>query len=172
MRGHDPEAPCPDRSRQQARPKARNLRRSLSHHRKDRKPMVIMVSTEWCVPCQTMKRRIIPRVRERAVFRRVAFAMVNPDRMPSWPSKSPAVGRFPNWSCIARRPTAGCAESSSAARASRTWRRSSRKAWRPTRPKRKSKPRKSSRRRRGETGRRPSRPTRSRQKGNRAAQQS
>jgi thiol-disulfide isomerase/thioredoxin len=44
------------------------------------KPMVIMVSTEWCVPCQTMKRRIIPRVRERGVFHRVAFAMVNPDQ--------------------------------------------------------------------------------------------
>ena len=42
--------------------------------------MVIMVSTEWCVPCQMMKRRIIPRVRERAVFRHVAFAMVNPDQ--------------------------------------------------------------------------------------------
>jgi len=44
------------------------------------KPMVIMVSTEWCAPCQTMKKRIIPRIRERAVFRRVAFAMVNPDQ--------------------------------------------------------------------------------------------
>ena len=44
------------------------------------KPMVIMVSTEWCVPCQTMKKRIIPRIRERGVFRRVAFAMVNPDQ--------------------------------------------------------------------------------------------
>jgi thiol-disulfide isomerase/thioredoxin len=42
--------------------------------------MVIMVSTEWCVPCQTMKKRIIPRIRERAVFRHVAFAMVNPDQ--------------------------------------------------------------------------------------------
>jgi thioredoxin-like negative regulator of GroEL len=44
------------------------------------KPMVVMVSTEWCAPCQTMKRRIMPRVRERAVFRRVSFAMVNPDQ--------------------------------------------------------------------------------------------
>jgi len=44
------------------------------------KPMVVMVSTDWCAPCQVMKKTILPRVRERGLLRKVAFAMVNPDR--------------------------------------------------------------------------------------------
>jgi thioredoxin-like negative regulator of GroEL len=44
------------------------------------KPIVIMVSTEWCQPCQVMKRSILPRVRQRGLLRKVAFAVVNPDR--------------------------------------------------------------------------------------------
>jgi thioredoxin-like negative regulator of GroEL len=44
------------------------------------KPMVVMVSTDWCPPCQMMKRTILPRVREHGLFRKVAFATVNPDR--------------------------------------------------------------------------------------------
>lgn len=44
------------------------------------KPMVVMVSTDWCSPCQVMKKSILPRVREHGLFRKVAFAVVNPDR--------------------------------------------------------------------------------------------
>jgi thioredoxin-like negative regulator of GroEL len=44
------------------------------------KPMVVMVGTDWCSPCQTMKKTILPRVRERGFFRKIVFAMVNPDR--------------------------------------------------------------------------------------------
>jgi thioredoxin-like negative regulator of GroEL len=44
------------------------------------KPMVIMVSTEWCPPCQVMKKKILPRVREHGLLRKVAFANVNPDK--------------------------------------------------------------------------------------------
>jgi thioredoxin-like negative regulator of GroEL len=44
------------------------------------KPIVVMVSTDWCAPCQTMKRTILPRVRKWRTFRKVAFATVNPDR--------------------------------------------------------------------------------------------
>ncbi|MCE5302077.1 MAG: thioredoxin family protein [Planctomycetaceae bacterium] len=44
------------------------------------KPMVVMVSTDWCAPCQTMKKAIIPKVREHGLLRKVAFAIVNPDR--------------------------------------------------------------------------------------------
>ena len=44
------------------------------------KPMVVMVSTDWCPPCQVMKKSILPRVREHGLLRKVAFAMVNPDR--------------------------------------------------------------------------------------------
>jgi thioredoxin-like negative regulator of GroEL len=44
------------------------------------KPMVIMVGTTWCPPCQAMKKTILPRVREHGLFKRVAFATVDPDR--------------------------------------------------------------------------------------------
>ena len=44
------------------------------------KPMVVMVTTDWCPPCQVMKKTILPRVRERGLLRKVAFAIVNPDR--------------------------------------------------------------------------------------------
>jgi thioredoxin-like negative regulator of GroEL len=44
------------------------------------KPMVVMVSTDWCPPCQTMKKTVMPRVREHGLLKKVAFAMVNPDR--------------------------------------------------------------------------------------------
>ena len=43
------------------------------------KPMVVMVSTDWCPPCQVMKKTILPRVRAHGLLRRVAFANVNPD---------------------------------------------------------------------------------------------
>ena len=43
------------------------------------KPMLVMVSTEWCPACQVMKRRILPQIRQRGLLRRVAFASVNPD---------------------------------------------------------------------------------------------
>jgi thioredoxin-like negative regulator of GroEL len=44
------------------------------------KPMVVMVGADWCPPCQTMKRTILPKVRERGLLRKVAFAIVNFDR--------------------------------------------------------------------------------------------
>ena len=44
------------------------------------KPLVVMVGTDWCQPCQTMKRTVLPRLRERGFFKKIAFALVNPDR--------------------------------------------------------------------------------------------
>ena len=44
------------------------------------RPMVVMVSTDWCGPCQAMKRNVLPRVRERGLFKKVTFAQVNADR--------------------------------------------------------------------------------------------
>ena len=44
------------------------------------KPMVVMVGTDWCQPCQTMKKTVLPRVRERGLLKKVVFAVVNPDR--------------------------------------------------------------------------------------------
>ena len=42
------------------------------------KPLVVMVGTEWCGPCQQMK-KTLPQVRERGLLGRVAFATVNAD---------------------------------------------------------------------------------------------
>jgi thioredoxin-like negative regulator of GroEL len=47
---------------------------------KSGKPMLVMVSTEWCPACQVMKKRILPQIRERGLLKRVAFATVNPDQ--------------------------------------------------------------------------------------------
>jgi hypothetical protein len=44
------------------------------------RPLVVMVSTDWCPPCQVMKKKILPRVRQGGLLRKVAFAVVNPDR--------------------------------------------------------------------------------------------
>ena len=37
------------------------------------KPMVVMVSTDWCPPCQVMKRTILPRVRAHGLLRQGRF---------------------------------------------------------------------------------------------------
>jgi len=44
------------------------------------KPMVVMVGTDWCPPCRTMKKTVLPRVRENGLLCKVAFAVVNADR--------------------------------------------------------------------------------------------
>lgn len=44
------------------------------------KPLVVMIGTDWCQPCQTMKRNVLPRIRKRGFFKKIAFALVNPDR--------------------------------------------------------------------------------------------
>jgi len=44
------------------------------------RPLVVLVSTDWCPPCQKMKKSILPQVRKRGLLRKVAFAIVNPDR--------------------------------------------------------------------------------------------
>jgi thioredoxin-like negative regulator of GroEL len=44
------------------------------------KPMVIMVGTDWCGPCQNMKKNVLPEVRKRGMLSKVTFAIVNADR--------------------------------------------------------------------------------------------
>ena len=44
------------------------------------KPLVVMIGTDWCRPCQTMKRMVLPRIRKRRFFKKIAFAIVNPDQ--------------------------------------------------------------------------------------------
>ena len=68
-------------------------------------PLVVMVSTDWCMPCQMMKRTVLPRVRERGLLRKVAFAMVNPDRERDLAEKLTGGGPIPQ--LVMFRKTAG-----------------------------------------------------------------
>lgn len=43
-------------------------------------PLVVMVGADWCPACQMMEHQVIPVARQRGIFRRVAFALVNVDR--------------------------------------------------------------------------------------------
>jgi thioredoxin-like negative regulator of GroEL len=43
-------------------------------------PMVIMVGAEWCPACNTMKRNVVPQIKQRSVFSQVSFAVVDLDR--------------------------------------------------------------------------------------------
>ncbi len=47
---------------------------------KSGKPMVVMVTADWCPHCQVMKQEVIPQIRRRGLFKRVAFAIVDSDR--------------------------------------------------------------------------------------------
>lgn len=49
-------------------------------HAETGRPMVILVGAEWCPACVTMKERTLPRVAQRGLLRKVAFAQVNTDR--------------------------------------------------------------------------------------------
>jgi thiol-disulfide isomerase/thioredoxin len=44
------------------------------------RPLVVLVSAEWCGACKTMEREVIPKMKQRGVFRRVSFARVDLDR--------------------------------------------------------------------------------------------
>ncbi len=44
------------------------------------RPMVVLVSAEWCGACKTMERDVIPKVRQQPLFRRISFARVDLDR--------------------------------------------------------------------------------------------
>jgi len=43
------------------------------------KPLLVMVSTEWCPACQVMKRRTIPKVRQDGSLDSLVYTTVNPD---------------------------------------------------------------------------------------------
>jgi len=44
------------------------------------KPMVVMVTADWCPHCQVMKQTVIPQIRRKGLFKRIAFATVDSDR--------------------------------------------------------------------------------------------
>jgi len=47
---------------------------------KSGQPLVVLVGADWCPGCQKMKGRVLPELRKRGMFRRVAFARINSDR--------------------------------------------------------------------------------------------
>ena len=49
---------------------------------KTNKPMVVVVSTDWCAPCQMMKKKILPLFREKPICRKVVMCYVNPGELP------------------------------------------------------------------------------------------
>ena len=44
------------------------------------KPMVIMVSANWCGACKEMERSVLPQIKKRGVLEDVSFAVVDVDR--------------------------------------------------------------------------------------------
>jgi thioredoxin-like negative regulator of GroEL len=68
------------KTKEEAKPTPETYSAARQDTAKTGKPMVIMVSTDWCPPCQVMKKTILPRVRAHGLLRRVAFAQVNPDK--------------------------------------------------------------------------------------------
>ena len=67
------------KAKEEAKPVPETYSAARQDTAKTGKPMVIMVSTDWCPPCQVMKKTVLPRVREHGLLRKVAFARVNPD---------------------------------------------------------------------------------------------
>jgi thioredoxin-like negative regulator of GroEL len=44
------------------------------------RPMVIMVSAEWCGACKQMEKNVLPQIKKQDVMEKVSFAVVNMDR--------------------------------------------------------------------------------------------
>jgi thioredoxin-like negative regulator of GroEL len=59
------------------------------------KPMVVMVGTDWCGPCQNMKKTVLPHVLGGGLLRKVAFAVVNADRDSELAAKLTGGGPIP-----------------------------------------------------------------------------
>jgi thioredoxin-like negative regulator of GroEL len=72
---------------------------------KSGKPVIVMVGTDWCSPCQMMKKTILPRVREHGLLRRVAFAVVNPDRDSKLAEEITGGGPIPQLVMFRKTPT-------------------------------------------------------------------
>jgi thioredoxin-like negative regulator of GroEL len=51
------------------------------------KPMVVLVSAEWCGACQEMRHNAIAEVRKQGLMQKVSFAVVNMDREKSLAQK-------------------------------------------------------------------------------------
>lgn len=43
----------------------------------NKKPLLVFVKSDWCGPCRTAKRTILPELERRGVLKKVAFAVVD-----------------------------------------------------------------------------------------------
>ena len=59
------------------------------------RPMLVMVGTDWCMPCQRMKNTVLPEVRKDGAMSEVSFAVVNPDRESNLAQKLTGGGPVP-----------------------------------------------------------------------------
>jgi len=50
-------------------------------------PLVVLVGTDWCSHCRTMKTTVIPRIRQKGLLAKVAFAAVDSERQPALAGK-------------------------------------------------------------------------------------
>ena len=59
------------------------------------RPMVVMVSAEWCPACKTMEKNVIPKIKERGRLAQVSFAIVDLDRQQELGKKLTRGGPIP-----------------------------------------------------------------------------
>ena len=59
------------------------------------KPMVVMVSAEWCGACKEMEKNVLPQIEKRGLLKRVSFAIVDADRQRTLARKLTRGGPLP-----------------------------------------------------------------------------
>jgi hypothetical protein len=67
--------------------------------------MIVMVGADWCPACVQMANNVIPQIRKRGLFRRVAYAHVNLDQDRDLGAKLTAGGPIPQLIVYRRTPT-------------------------------------------------------------------
>lgn len=68
------------------------------------KPMVVLVGTDWCPACVTMKQSIMPEAERQGVFKDASFTVVDADRDPQLAQQMMRGGSIPQ--VIVYTPTA------------------------------------------------------------------
>ena len=59
------------------------------------KPMLVMVSAEWCGACKQMEKAVLPQLKKRGLLKKVSFAIVNADRQKTLANKLTRGGSIP-----------------------------------------------------------------------------
>lgn len=59
------------------------------------KPMLVLVGTDWCPACVTMKQSVIPRLQRAGILKDVVYTEVNADNQPTIAHKIMSGGGYP-----------------------------------------------------------------------------